>query len=458
VEATPLYEEKPMVEIIEKMPPQAIEAEMAVLGSMLIEEEVVEKVINLLSEKSFYKEAHQQIYRALCQLYEKNRAVDLVTLTEELKREKILSDIGGVAYLNSLINSVTTTANVEDYAAIVREKVILRELIKVSTNIIAECYREPEDAKLLLDRAEQQIFSIAQRRKTQQLIEIKTYLHSVLDKAESLYQGKGLITGIPTGYVKFDTLTAGLHPSNLIIIAARPSMGKTSLCLNIAENIALKEKIPVAIFSLEMSVEEILLRLLCSNASVNISDLRRGYTAVKKTFRALTDAASRLSEAPIYLSESPNFTVDDIRTEARRLVAEKGQILLIIDYLQLLAGFSSRYESRQQEISDISRSLKNLSRDLKIPVIAVSQLSRRPEEKERAGRPRLSDLRESGALEQDADVVAFIYQEQVNKPEDKELEGRVKKILVAKQRNGPTGEFELTFLKEYTRFENLIET
>ncbi len=444
-----------MVEIIEKMPPQAIEAEMAVLGSMLIEEEAVEKTINLLSEKSFYKEIHQQIYRALSQIYEKDRAVDLVTLTEELKREKILSDIGGVSYLNSLINSVTTTANIEDYVAIVREKAILRELIKVSTNIIAECYREPEDAKILLDRAEQQIFSIAQRKNTQQLVEIKTYLHSVLDKAESLYQGKGLITGIPTGYTEFDNLTAGLHPSNLIIIAARPSMGKTSICLNIAENIALKEKIPVAIFSLEMSVEEILIRLLCSNANVNITDLRRGYTGVKKTFRDLTDAASRFSEAPIYLSESPNFTINDIRTEVRRLVAEKGPIVLIIDYLQLLAGFSSsRYESRQQEISDISRSLKNLSRDLKIPVIAVSQLSRRPEEKERAGRPRLSDLRESGALEQDADVVAFIYRE-ADKSEDKD--SRTVKINLAKQRNGPTGEFELVFRQEYTRFENLAK-
>jgi len=445
-----------MVEVIEKMPPQAIEAEMAVLGSMLIEQEAIEKVINFLSEKSFYKEAHQQIYSALCQLYEKNRAVDLVTLAEELKREKILSDVGGVAYLNSLINSVTTTANVEDYVRIVQEKAILRELIKVSTNIIAECYRGSEEAKLLLDRAEQAIFSVANRRTGQHLVEIKTQLHPLLDKAELLYQGKGLITGTPTGFTEFDTLTAGLHPSNLIIIAARPSIGKTSFCLNIAENVALKEKVPVAIFSLEMSVEEILLRLLCANASVDISDLRRGYTAVKKTFRTLTDAASRFSEAPIYLSESPNFTINDIRSEARRLVAERGPILLIIDYIQLLAGSSSRYESRQQEISDISRALKNLSRDLKIPVIAVSQLSRRPEEKERAGRPRLSDLRESGALEQDADVVAFIYREEVYKPEDKDLQGKAK-IIIAKQRNGPIGEFELAFLKEYTRFENLTK-
>jgi len=446
-----------MVEVIEKLPPQAMEAEMAVLGSMLIEQEAVEKVINILNEKSFYKEAHQQIYCALLRLYEKNRAVDLVTLTEELKREKILSDLGGVAYLNSLINSVTTTANLEDYVAIVQQKAILRELIKVSTNIIAECYREPEEAKLLLDRAEQSIFSIAQRKTGQHLLEIKMpHYHSLLDKAESLYKGKGLITGIPTGFAKFDNLTAGLHPSNLIIVAARPSMGKTSLCLNIAENIALKEKVPVVIFSLEMSVEEILLRLLCSNAHVDITDLRRGYTARDKTFRALTDAASQLSEAPIYLSESPNFTVNDIRAEARRLVAEKGSILLIIDYIQLLAGISSRYESRQQEISDISRALKNLSRDLKIPVIAVSQLSRRPEEKDRAGRPRLSDLRESGALEQDADVVAFIYREEMYKTEDKDLQGKAK-IIIAKQRNGPTGEFELTFLKECTRFENLAK-
>lgn len=445
-----------MVEVMEKMPPQAVEAEMAVLGSMLIEPETIEKVINILTKESFYREAHQQIYRAICQLYEKDRAVDLVTLTEELKRQKILSDLGGPAYLNSLINSVTTTANLEDYATIVQQKATLRELIKVSTNIIAECYREPDDAIVLLDRAEQKIFSIANRRTGQHLVEIKTQLHPILDKAESLSQGKGLVTGIPTGFIEFDKYTAGLHPSNLIIIAARPSIGKTSLCLNIAENVALKEKIPIAIFSLEMSMEEILLRLLCSNAKVNISDLRSGYTGVKKTFRALTDAASRLSEAPIYLSESPNFTVNDIRSETRRLVAEKGPIILIIDYIQLLAGTSLRYESRQQEISDISRALKNLSRDLKIPVIAVSQLSRRPEEKERAGRPRLSDLRESGALEQDADVVAFIYREEIYKPEVEELKGKAK-IIIAKQRNGPTGEFELTFLKEYTRFENLAK-
>lgn len=446
-----------MVEVMEKLPPQAIEAEMAVLGSMLIEKEAVEKVINFLKEENFYKEAHRQIFRAIRQLYEKNKTVDIIILTEELRREKILSDVGGVTYLNSLINSVTTAANVEDYAAIVYQKAILRELIKVSTNIITESYKEPDDPKNLLDRAEQAIFSITRHEGGTGLVGIGDLLHSTLEKLETIHQRKELITGIPTGFSEFDALTSGLQPSNLIIIAARPGMGKTSLCLNITEHVALEAKLPVAIFSLEMALEEILIRLLCSLARVNLYDLRRGYTAPKKTWVALTTAAAKLSEAPIYFSESPSFTVFDISTQARRLVAEKGLSLLIVDYLQLLAGFSSRYETRQQEISEISRFLKNLARDLKIPVIAVSQLSRRPEEKERGGRPRLSDLRESGALEQDADLVAFIYREEMYKPEDKDAQGKAK-LIIGKQRNGPTGEFELTFIKEYTRFENLAKT
>ncbi len=282
-------------------------------------------------------------------------------------------------------------------------------------------------------------------------------LHPILEKLETIHKGKGLVTGISTGFTEFDTLTAGLQPSNLIIVAGRPGMGKTSFCLNVAEYVALQKRLPVAIFSLEMSLDEILIRLLCSNAQVDIYDLRRGYTAHKKTWVALTTSAAKFSESPIYLSESPSFNVLDICAQARRLMAEKGLSLVIIDYLQLLGGFSSRPETRQQEISEISRFLKNMARDLQIPVIAVSQLSRRPEEKERAGRPRLSDLRESGALEQDADVVTFIYREEIYKPDNLELQGKAK-IILAKQRNGRTGEFELAFIKEYARFENLAKT
>jgi len=405
----------------------------------------------------FYKVAHQIIYRTIAKLFAEGAAVDVVTVAEQLKNEKQLTDIGGAAYLTNLTNIVPTAANVEQYARIVLDKATLRRLISVSTRIVSSCYEQKEEVSTLLDQAEHDIFAIAQSKVEKGFVPISDLVHDVIETVEKLYQNKTHVTGLMTGFREMDVMTSGLQPSTLVIIAARPSMGKTSLALNIAEHVAIQDKKPVAVFSLEMSREELMFRLLCSEARVDSHKVRRGYLE-KKYWNTLTAAASSLAQAPIYVDDASSLSVLEMRARARRLAAELASrgtplAMIIVDYLQLMQGMG-KPESRQQEISEISRSLKGLARDLRVPLIALSQLSRRTEEKGREGPPQLSDLRESGAIEQDADIVAFIYREEVYKPQELDLQGKAK-ILIAKQRNGPTGEFELAFIREYTRFENL---
>jgi len=446
-----------MVDLIDKTPPQAVEAEKAVLGAMLIEREAQARVLDMLDENAFYNSAHKQIFRTIARLFSAGAAIDVVTVGESLKNEHLLADIGGASYLTDLTNMLPTAANVEHYARLVKEKAILRQLIAVSTRIVTAAYHQQDDPAALLDEAEHQIFSIAQSKAEKGFVVVADLVHDVIETVEKLYQRKAHVTGVGTGFAELDTMTSGLQPSNLIIIAGRPSMGKTSFALNIAEHMAIHDKKPVAVFSLEMSREELMMRMLCSQARVDSNKVRRGYLE-KKYWNTLTASASQIAQAPIYIDDSSSLSVLEMRARARRLAAElnaKGTPLamIMVDYLQLMRGMG-KIENRQQEISEISRNLKGLARDLRVPVIALSQLSRRPEEKGREGKPQLSDLRESGAIEQDADVVAFIYREEVYKPQELDLQGKAK-ILIAKQRNGPTGEFELAFIREYTRFENL---
>ncbi len=433
---------------------------MAVLGAMLIEREAQAKVLDLLDEHSFYKPAHQHIFRTIAHLFSEGAAVDVVTVGEHLKNQKLLTEIGGSSYLTDLANVLPTAANVDYYARIVKDKAVLRRLIEVSTQIVTSAFNQEGDVSDLLDAAEREIFNIAQAKAEKGFVSVSELVHDVIETVEKLYQRKAHVTGVPTGFSEIDTMTAGFQPSNLIIIAGRPSMGKTSLALNIAEHVAIHEKKPVAIFSLEMSREELMLRLLCSQSRVDSHKVRRGYLE-KRYWNTLTSAASQIAQAPIYIDDSSALSVLEMRARARRLAAElsaKGTplALIMVDYLQLMRGMG-RVESRQQEISEISRNLKALARDLRVPVMALSQLSRRPEEKGREGRPQLSDLRESGAIEQDADLVAFIFREEVYKPQELDHQGKAK-IIIAKQRNGPTGEIELAFLREFTKFENLAPT
>ena len=438
---------------LHKLPPQHIEAEQCVLGAILLENEALLKVHDLLKPEHFYRPPHRKVFEAILALFERNEPIDLLTVTEVLRRRNHIEEIGGSAYLASLMEAVPTAANVLHHARMVRETAILRSLINVATEVIAECYEHTEDVEELLDRAERMIFEISEQRVSAAFANLKELLKDSIRYTEQLYERHELITGLPTGFRDFDQLTAGLQPSDLIIIAARPGMGKTSFALNIARNVGVRVQEPrqaAAIFSLEMSKEQLALRMLCAEARIDSSRLRRGYLD-KNEWGRLVNAANDLSDTPIFIDDSPGLTALDIRAKARRLQAEHGLSLIIIDYLQLLRG-RGRVESRQQEISEISRSLKALAKELKVPVVALSQLSRAVEQ--RGDRiPQLADLRESGAIEQDADLIVFIYRDEIYNKETKDK--GIAKIIVGKQRNGPTGEIELAFLKEYARFETL---
>ncbi|MBN2395611.1 MAG: replicative DNA helicase [Candidatus Atribacteria bacterium] len=430
--------------------PQNVSAEQAVLGSIMLEKESILSCIEILRSEDFYRSAHQMIYQCDLDLFEKNQAVDLVTLTEELTKRKQLEEIGGVSYLTTLMNSVPTAANVMYYAKIVEEKAILRKLINHATQIVTMGYEEQEDARVLLDKAENLIFDVSQQKIERSFSPIKDLLTESFEKIEDLYHRSNFITGVPSGFIEFDEITTGFQPSELIVVAGRPSMGKTAFCLNIAQHAAMQHKIPVAIFSLEMSKAQIVQRMLCSEARIDTHALRRG-TMSEEDWPKLSMAAGRLSAAPIFIDDTAGISPLEIKAKTRRLKARYDLGLILIDYLQLVQT-GSKVENRQQEISQISRSLKGLARELNVPVVAVSQLSRAVEQRS-IQRPRLSDLRESGAIEQDADVVVFLFREDYYKP--KSAKKGIAEVIVSKQRNGPTGTLELAFLKEYTRFENL---
>ncbi|MFA5881091.1 MAG: replicative DNA helicase [Eubacteriales bacterium] len=437
--------------LLEKIPPQNLDAEQSVLGAMLIDHEAVAKAIETLRPQDFYRDANAHIYEAIVNLFDRSEAVDLITLSEELRQSGLLDQVGGVSYVAGLANSVPTSANVEYYARIVQEKSLLRSLISASTRIAQMGYEGDEEIESLLDKAEQMIFEVSQRKTNSGFVPLKTILMQTFERIEFLYQSKGGITGVPSGYTNLDKLTSGFQNSDLIIVAARPSMGKTSLCLNIAQHASVRKKLPVALFSLEMSREQLVTRMLCGEAMVDQQKVRTG-KLTDEDWQKLTQAAGPLSQAPLFIDDSPGVSVVEMRAKCRRLKSEHGLSLVVLDYLQLMQG-SRRSENRQQEISDISRSLKALARELQVPVIALSQLSRAVEQRQEK-KPMMSDLRESGSLEQDADLVMFIYRDEYYKQDESEKRG-IAEIIVAKQRNGPTGSVELGFLKEYTKFVNL---
>ena len=442
--------------IEERVPPQNIEAEQAVLGAMLIDKEAIAKASEILSSADFYREAHRVIFNAMLELYNKNEAVDMVTVTEILKRDNKLEDIGGLAYITSLANVVLTAANVKYHADIVAEKSVLRQLVRVSTEIAAMGYEANEDVGTLLDTAESRILEISNRKKKADFTPINDVLMESVQNIEKLINNKGGLTGLPSGFADLDKLTSGLHPSDFIILAARPSMGKTALALNIVQNVALRahkriggEPRSVAFFSLEMSKEQLVNRMLCAEAGIDSQRLRVGEMG-DKDWDALWGACDLMSKAKIYIDDTAGITVMDMRSRARRLKAEHGLDLIVVDYLQLMQGSGKRNTSgdRQQEVSEISRSLKALARELDVPVLALSQLSRSVEARQ-VKRPMLSDLRESGSLEQDADIVAFLYREDYYNPE---TENKHTELIIAKHRNGPVDTVNLFFHKQFTKF------
>ena len=438
---------------LERVPPQNLEAEAAVLGAILLERDALVKAFEILRPEHFYKEAHQKIFTACRELFERNEPVDLITLANELARHNQLEEMGGSQYLVSLVEAVPTAANVVYHASIVRGKALLRELISAGTSIVSSAYEDTDPTETLLDLAEKRIFEVSKDRIRPSFRPIKSVLKSTFEDIERLYSRKAHVTGVPTGFDDLDDLTGGLQHSDLIIIAGRPSMGKSSFALSMAMHAAMEERIPTAIFSLEMSMSHVVQRMLCAEARVEAYRLRTGRLG-DADWPKLTTAAGRLSEAPLYIDDTPTMTVLELRAKARRVKAEHGVGLMVIDYLQLLKG-GGRYESRQQEMTEICRSLKSLSKELEIPIVALSQLSRAVEAREDK-RPQLADLRESGAIEQDADLVAFIYRpgyyKALKSPAEKE--NYEAEIIVAKQRNGPTGSIPLTFRREYMRFED----
>ncbi|UCH12527.1 MAG: replicative DNA helicase [Candidatus Omnitrophota bacterium] len=439
-------------ESIEKMPPQSNEAEIAVLGSMLLEENAISQVIELLEENYFYNENHSQIFNAIISIYTKNKPVDLITVIEELKRNNTLEKVGGASYITGLTQAVPTAANVTHYAKIVRERYVIRSLITTCTQIASESYQGETGADELLDKAERQIFGIMTEKTDVSSVPVSEVIKDSIEEIDSMYQRKESIIGIPTGFHQFDIMTAGLQPSDLIIIAGRPSMGKSALATCIAQHVGVEEGMPTVMFSLEMAKRQLAQRMLCSHAKVDFQKVRTGFLS-QSDWPKLTNAASKLSEAPIYIDDTPAISILELRAKSRRLKNQHDIRLIIVDYLQLMRG-PSRSENRQQEISEISRSLKALARELNVPVIGISQLSRAVESRSDR-RPQLSDLRESGAIEQDADVVLLLLREEYYNPTP-ENRG-LAELIVAKQRNGPVGTLNLAFIKEYTRFENLAK-
>ncbi len=436
----------------EKLPPQNLEAEMSVLGAALFDPEAIFKLVEILRPNYFYSDIHKAIYEVMLSLFDKGTPVDIITVKDKLHETGKLGDIGGEEYLANLAESVSTSAHVVDHARIVKEKYYLRSLIAIATKIVESSYDQSREAKEVLDEAEQLIFQISTENVDGSVSSMKELVKDTLASIEALSQRKELVTGIPSGFHKLDELTAGLHNSDLIILAARPSMGKSAFALNICEYAAIEEKVPVAFFSLEMSKEQLAQRLLCSVARINAQNVRTGFISKEDGMR-MVRVSPKLAEAPIFIDDTPGISVMELRGKVRRLKSRHNIGLVIVDYLQLMqVGMAGRRE-RHQEIAEISRRLKAIAREVNIPVIALSQLSREVE-KRPDKRPQLSDLRESGSIEQDADLVLFLYREEYYNPNE-ENKGKAE-VIIAKQRNGPSGRsVYLTFMKEYTRFENL---
>ena len=443
---------KDMDTSLHKLPPQNLEAEQSVLGGILLDNQSLNNVLEILGVEDFYSEAHRKIFAAIVELYDKNEPSDIITLSNILKSKNQIDQAGGISYLSSLADNVPSAANIAHYAKIVKEKSILRRLIGTATEILNKSYNAGSDIDSVLDEAEHAIFEISENKIRPAFSPFKDLIKDSVKTIEMLYERKELVTGVPTGFEKIDDKTSGFQKSDLIIIAGRPSMGKTAFALNIAQYAALEAGIPVAVFSLEMSKEQLALRMLSSESRVDSQRIRRGFLG-EADWPKLINAAGKLSEAPIYIDDTPAITVLEMKAKARRLKSEVDLGLIILDYLQLMRSGGYK-ESREQEISEISRSLKTLAKELRVPVIALSQLNRQVENRSDK-RPQMADLRDSGAIEQDADLIAFIYRDEVYNKSEENIEKGFAEIIIGKQRNGPTGMVKLLFQEQFTRFENL---
>ncbi|GAA0369341.1 replicative DNA helicase [Alkalibacterium iburiense] len=440
----------------DRLPPQNIEAEQSVLGSVLLDPEALIPAMEYVEVDDFYRRAHQLIFQAMTELNERNEAIDVVTIANSLESKGILEDVGGTPYLAEIATTVPTASNVEYYSKIVEERSILRKLIQTATDIASRGYQEADDVPNLLDEAERKILEVSEKRSRSGFVDIETVLRETINNIDELFQNDDDITGLSTGYKALDQMTAGLHQDELIILAARPGVGKTAFALNVAQNIGTKTDETVAIFSLEMGAEQLVNRMLCAEGTINASNLRTGQLT-EEEFTKLFVAMGSLSKANIYIDDTPGIRTAEIRAKCRRLKQEKGNLgLIVIDYLQLIEG--SGKESRQQEVSEISRQLKKLAKELSVPVIALSQLSRSVEQRQDK-RPILSDLRESGSIEQDADIVAFLYREDYYRNEDEEEEEQgdenIVEVILEKNRSGARGTVKLLFIKEYNKFSSL---
>ena len=437
--------------MIDRLPPQSTDAEEAVLGSILIDRDAIIEIAEFLRPEDFYRQANARIYGAILELWERREPLDVITVSETLERSGDLDSIGGRSYLATLTERTPTAVHVVPYARIVERKAVLRNLIGAAGKIAGIGYEDPAEVQEAIDRAESALFAVSQRRIAAGFTDLRRLLHDAYDRLDYLHAHRGEISGVATGFKDLDTLTTGFQRSDLIILAARPSVGKTSFALNIAEHAAVKERKSVGVFSLEMSKEQLVLRLLSSVANIDSQRLRTGFLE-ELDFARIAPAMNSLSEAAVYIDDTPNITTMELRTKARRLQAETGLDMIVVDYLQLMqSSTTTRDANRVQEVSEISRGLKALARELNVPVIALSQLSRQPEMRE-SKEPRLSDLRESGSIEQDADLVLFLWREKERGADDQDAEGEVVKLKLAKHRNGPTGELDLWFKKRQTRF------
>ena len=440
-------------DLLRKVPPHNLEAEKAVLGGIFLKPAVLHDIVDLLNEEDFYSPVHKTIFQAFLDLYKNGVPIDQLTVYEQLRKQGKLDEVGGAVYLNELTDSTVSASNAAYHAEIVRDRSVQRHLIGAASGIISACFEGADDVDNILDQSEASIFAISESRTRQTYRSSKDLVDRVFLQLQERVENKELVTGVPTDYSRLDELTAGLQPSDLIIVAGRPAMGKTAFALNVAMRAAVNHEVPTAIFSLEMSMEQLMMRMLCARRNVDLSRLRRGFLDDDDWAR-LYDAAQDLSRAPIYIDDTPALTTLELRARCRRLKAEKGLDLVVVDYLQLMRA-ARRVDSREQEISEISRSLKSLAKELHLPVVALAQLNRKVEDRTGSKKPILSDLRESGAIEQDADVIMFLYRDEVYNRKDDNPKKGIAEVIIGKQRNGPTGAVELSFIKKSTAFEDL---